>query len=104
MIILNTKLHDLGVFYQNLYFIFVDFFLFTRNFIKNSYTNSDCLTLKKIEFPKQKKRVPKFFYPFLRKGKKVFGSTKCKFCMYKDTSCNTRYRIKKFYLDYSILD
>ena len=33
MIILNTKLHDLGVFYQNCYFIFaVDFFSFHPQF------------------------------------------------------------------------
>ncbi len=60
MIILNTKLHDLGVFYQNLYFIFVDFFLFTRNFIKILTQISDCLTLKKIEFPKQKNEFRSF--------------------------------------------
>ncbi|TQM49614.1 hypothetical protein BDE36_1335 [Arcticibacter tournemirensis] len=33
------------------------------------------------------KRVPKFFYPFRRKGKKVFSGIKCKFCIHKDTSC-----------------
>lgn len=38
------------------------------------------------EFHWIKKQVPKFF-PLLQKGKKVFGSIKCKFCRYKDTSC-----------------
>lgn len=39
MIILNTKLHDLGVFYQNCYFIFaVDFFSFHPQFYRKNFT------------------------------------------------------------------
>ena len=76
------------------------FFLFTRNFIKNSYAN---LILLDSNF-QNKKTSSEVFYPFLRKGKNVFGSTKCKFCMYKNTSCYTNFRIQKFHLDYSILD
>lgn len=43
-------------------------------------------TLKQSEL-KNKKQVSKFFYPFRRKGKKVFSGIKCKFCVHKDTSC-----------------
>ena len=62
-----------------------------------------CLCSKKTDF-QSKNRVPKFFHPFRRKGKEVFSSTKCKFCIYKDTSCYKVFIKQKFYLVYLNLD